>query len=77
MLARDGDGNTGGDTSGIIIVEGDGVEGDVNGDGQVNVVDVLAVIGDWNCVGDCEADVNGDLIVNVEDVLIVLENFGN
>ncbi|MAT80432.1 MAG: hypothetical protein CMJ29_02765 [Phycisphaerae bacterium] len=77
VLARDGDGNTGGDLSGIIIVEGDGVEGDVNGDGQVNVVDVLAVIGDWNCVGDCEADVNGDLIVNVEDVLIVLENFGN
>ena len=51
-------------------------QGDVDGDGVVDVVDLLAVIADWNCVDDCPADVNGDSIVNVEDVLIVLANFG-
>ena len=42
----------------------------------VLVVDLLAVIADWNCADDCPADVNGDYIVNVEDVLIVLANYG-
>jgi len=51
-------------------------QGDVDGDGDVDVVDLLAVIADWNCADDCPADVNGDYIVNVEDVLIVLANYG-
>ncbi|MDG1899121.1 MAG: dockerin type I domain-containing protein [Phycisphaerales bacterium] len=45
---------------------------DVTGDGNVTVVDLLAVIAEWNCVGVCSADINGDLIVNVTDLLAVI-----
>ena len=47
--------------------------GDVDGDGVVGVLDVLAVLADWGpCPPDCPADVNGDGAVNVLDVLAVL-----
>lgn len=52
------------------------VPGDVNGDGLVGVADLLAVIADWNCIGECEADVNDDQIVNVQDLLLVISNWG-
>ncbi|MCH2133013.1 MAG: agmatine deiminase family protein [Phycisphaerales bacterium] len=77
VLARDGDGNTGGDSSGIIIVEGDSLPGDGDGDGDVDVNDVLVAIAQWGCTGDCSADFNDDNVVNVDDMLIVLANFGN
>jgi len=48
---------------------------DVNGDGLVNVSDVLAVIGNWGGIG--EGDVNGDNIVNVTDLLEVVSAWGN
>ena len=51
--------------------------GDANGDGTVNVMDLLAVIQAWGaCSGDCPADLNGDGTVNVMDLLMVLENWG-
>ena len=77
VLARDGDGNTGGEISGLIIVEGDAVDGDVDGDGDVDVVDVLEAISQWGCSGTCSADVNNDQSVDVQDVLIILANFGS
>ncbi|MDG2422434.1 MAG: S8 family serine peptidase [Phycisphaerales bacterium] len=46
--------------------------GDVNGDGEVNVEDLLAIL---NAFGDCEGcpeDLNGDGVVDVEDILAVL-----
>ena len=47
--------------------------GDYDSDGNVNVVDILGVIGDWGpCNPDapCPSDFNGDGVVGVNDVLI-------
>ncbi len=50
---------------------------DINGDGDVNVSDLLAVIGAWgiDCDG-CSEDVNNDANVDVSDLLIVVGNWG-
>lgn len=53
--------------------------GDVNGDGVVNVADLLALINSWGqcpAQGDCFADFNNDGIVNVADLLLLIENWG-
>ena len=48
---------------------------DVTGDDQVNVADVLFVIGAWQSA-DPIADINGDGIVNVQDLLVVISDWG-
>jgi hypothetical protein len=48
---------------------------DINGDGQVNVEDVLLIISQWNLAGGT-ADINFDGIVDVSDLLIVVGNWG-
>jgi hypothetical protein len=48
---------------------------DINGDGNVDVADLLAVIADWGCTGCCSADVNGDGVVNVTDLLAVMQDW--
>mgnify|MGYP002528666899 CR=1 FL=1 len=48
---------------------------DINGDGIVNVSDLLIVIGYWGTI-DSPADVNEDGIVDVSDLLIVIGNWG-
>ena len=52
---------------------------DTNGDGTINVNDILAVIGGWDdCVpdADCPADVDGDGTVGVNDLLLVIGEWG-
>ena len=51
------------------------VDGDVNGDGIVNVADILIVISEWGVCSGCSSDVNSDGIVNVNDLLIVIANW--
>ncbi len=51
------------------------------GDGQVNVSDLLLVIGSWgacaNCPPDsCDADINNDCQINVTDLLAVIGAWG-
>lgn len=61
-----------------------GLPGDVNGDGAVNVSDLLAVINQWGACPpspqSCPADIfpppNGDGAVNVSDLLMVINNWG-
>jgi len=50
------------------------ITGDANGDGIVNVEDLLIVLARWGTSGP-EGDVNHDGIVNVEDLLMVLANW--
>ncbi len=47
---------------------------DVNGDGIVNILDLVAVA---NAFGNMEPDLNGDGVVNIQDLVIVANEFGN
>ena len=46
---------------------------DVNGDGQVNTNDILAVLAEWGPCNGCDSDTNDDGVVNVNDILAVLD----
>jgi len=51
--------------------------GDINGDGVVDVSDLLSLLSQWgDCPVDCPADLNGDGVVDVSDLLIQLSNWG-
>ncbi|MHC5004960.1 MAG: hypothetical protein ACYTJ0_17775, partial [Planctomycetota bacterium] len=50
---------------------------DINGDGLVDVDDLLAVIGQWGgCPTGCGADINQDGQVDVDDLTAVVLNWG-
>ena len=57
-----------------------GLPGDVDADGRVMIIDLLAVISAWDsaCVdgGDCLGDANSDGYVGVGDILLVLQHLG-
>jgi hypothetical protein len=51
--------------------------GDADGDGIVDVADLILVLGDWGCgSGYCPGDLNQDGAVNVNDLLAVLSDWG-
>ena len=50
--------------------------GDVNGDQEITVQDVLQLIGDWG-TDNSDSDVDGDDDVDTDDLLFVLSEFGN
>ena len=49
---------------------------DSNGDGRINIIDLIIVLNSWGSEGDADADADGNNIVDVYDLLIVLENNG-
>ena len=48
--------------------------GDINADGEVNVLDLLRVIADWGQPGG-DSDLNEDGIVDILDFLLVLQEW--
>ncbi len=51
---------------------GTDIVGDVNGDGVVNIQDLVIVA---NAFGKAEPDLNGDGVVNIQDLVIVANAF--
>ncbi|MBC8203712.1 MAG: hypothetical protein H8E91_07780, partial [Planctomycetes bacterium] len=45
---------------------------DVNGDGHVDVADLLAVVANWGVCQGCSEDVNSDGVVDVADILAII-----
>lgn len=48
-------------------------DGNLNGDGVVNIDDLLIILSDWGGTG---GDANGDGQTNIDDILVVLGNWG-
>ena len=60
----------------ILTTNSQGVDGDVNCDGFVDVNDVLAVVSAWGaCTGVCNEDIVPDGTINVSDLLQVIGNW--
>jgi len=52
-----------------------GILGDIDGDGDVDVTDLLLVIAAWGTSGADGTDLDGDGIVAVGDILILIANW--
>ena len=56
----------------VEIIEPSGVSGDTNGDAQVDVDDLLDVLGSFGPCPCCPSDFDGNGIVSVDEVLDVI-----
>lgn len=68
---------TGGFWAGQSSVQPDTCPPDLNGDSQVNVADMLALLSDWGACSGCDGDLTGDGMVNTLDLLNLLSAWGN
>jgi hypothetical protein len=55
--------------------------GDVNGDGKVDVEDIMLVAGGWRCKADDDCyvedyDLNEDGVINIVDIMLVTAHWG-
>ena len=50
--------------------------GDLDGNGSVDIEDLLSTLNDWGCETDCTADVNDDGSVDISDLLTIIANWG-
>ena len=50
---------------------------DINGDGVVNIQDLILVAAQFGQIGENKADVNGDGFVNIQDLVVVAAAFSN
>ena len=53
------------------------VLGDLNGDGIVNIQDVVLIAASFGEAGENNADLNGDGVVNVQDLVLIANAFAN
>ena len=58
------------------VVEPTRIIGDVNGDGVVNIADLVLVANSIGATGDTLADVNDDGVVNIADLVLVAGRIG-
>ena len=65
--------------NGIVTEGADAVHNfeDVNGDGVVNIQDLVAVASNFGEIGENKADINGDGVVDIVDLVKVAAAFGN
>jgi hypothetical protein len=55
---------------------GETIPGDVDGDGVVDISDLLLLLGAWGeCTGECPADFDGNGAVDTDDLLVLLANW--
>lgn len=59
----------------VQISESSGISGDIDGDGGVDVADLLMVLNEWGCTC-CITDINDDGRTDVTDLLVVIGNWG-
>jgi hypothetical protein len=53
-----------------------GIDGDLNGDGCVDLTDLAILLGDWDCTGgDCAGDADGDGDTDIADLALLLGNY--
>ena len=57
--------------------KGDDLVADVNGDGVVNIQDLVMVASSFDQTSENNADVNGDGVVNIQDLVLVAAAFGD
>jgi probable HAF family extracellular repeat protein len=62
--------------NGALITPRETVAGDVDGDCNVNIDDLFAVLGFWGLCDGCPEDINQDGKVDLQDLLAVIENWG-
>ncbi len=51
--------------------------GDLNGDGEIDVSDLLLLLADWGCGGGCSGDADGDGDTDTLDLLLLLGAWGS
>lgn len=61
----------------LLTPMGETIPEDVNGDGNVDVIDLLAVLDNWGPCKACNEDINGDSMVNVTDLLAIIAVWSN
>ncbi|MBT8484206.1 MAG: VCBS repeat-containing protein, partial [Phycisphaerae bacterium] len=64
--------------AGVVIIEGRSgpIAGDIDGDGVVGFLDLLAVLAAWGPCPGCPQDLDGDGVVGFTDLLVVLAAWG-
>jgi len=50
--------------------------GDLSGDGQVNVEDLILFTGSYGCPSGCQFDITGDDEVDLSDLLVFIGQYG-
>jgi len=77
VTVNEDDGESGGSVTVLLNnPPADPCPGDINGDGFVNINDLLVLLGSWGPCEGCPADLNGDGVVNIHDFLVLLNLWG-
>ena len=58
------------------VSEEAGCAGDLDNDDLVAVSDVLALLGEFGCLSECQFDLTGDGMITTADMLVMLAEFG-